>query len=482
MLRTRLYSTKYKSSSDSEEQMNVVHLDIVINIAYGKFSMKVYDIIVEGQGNIPGTIAKIGRRVLGMSRSFETAAGKRIFDTSVQELTDEMYRIEKELGRKVTDLDINKVLKNTLYTEDSAKVFANPKSPDYLTPAQIKELSQDAIDEAKKLLAKRLKDNKIVGSTKPGVVSRIADKFTLSGTLKAAYYSGIFTSVALVEGGPIHDYYSRRSMAKHKLELGPDTQDTKYPDWFGGKGITQEQYNKYCAEEQFVMITNLAPYVIPFAPLGKVLMGGIIGTNMAYNGPGSSVVDTAIGAGTGAAAGVAAGGAGWIISKITPKGWNVANKALAAAWIGYISTDPKVPFTGRIFGQNDDLTLRQALTEMALAEEVDFMPNVISKVEMGLDKLADDANKYVIDWAKKKGIPFMGGPPEPAQIPQQTPTNKPVANPGPAPTNLPANPTVFHPNEWKKLNGSWQYLGSSKHTLSNYEYSQLKDGDPVPLD
>ena len=458
--------------------MNVVHLDIVINIAYGKFSMKVYDIIVEGRGNIPGTMAKIGRRVLGMSRSFETAAGKRIFDTSVQELTDEMYRIEKELGRKVTDLDINKVLKNTLYTEDSAKVFANPKSPDYLTPAQIKELRQDAIDEAKKILAKRLKDNNVASSTKPGVVSRIADKVTLSGTLNAAYKAGIFTAVALVDGGPIHDYFSRRTMAKHKLELGPTVQDTKYPDWFGGKGITQEQYHKYLAEEQFVMITNLTPYMIPFAPLGKVLMGGIIGTNMAYSEPGSGVASTATGAGIGAAAGVAAGGAGWIISKITPKGWNVVNKSLTAAWIYYLTTDPKVPFTGHIFGQSEDLTLRQTLTTLALSEAMDFVPNVISKLEMGLDKIADDANKYVIDWAKKKGIPFIGdNTPVPAQTP--TPTNKPVAT-GPA-TNLPTDPTVFRPNEWVKKGGSWQHK-TSRHTLTNYEYSQLKDGDPIPLD
>jgi len=450
--------------------------------------MKVYDIIVEGEAGIPGTIAKIGRRVLGMSRSFETTAGKRIFDTAVQELADEIYRVETTLGRAATEVDQNKSLAKTLYTPDSASVFTNTRSADYLTPEGIRELKQDVIDAAKKIAKKRLKDNNITSSTKPGVVSRIADKFTLSGTLKAAYYSGIFSAAALVDGGPIHDCYSRWSMAKHKLELGPDKQDTKYPDWFGGKGITQEQYNKYFAEEQFVMITNLAPYMIPFAGLlGKTAIGGIVGANMAYSGPGSSVADTAVGAGTGALVGAAASGAGWIISKITPKGWNVANKALAAAWIYYISTDPKVPFTGNIFNKSEDLTLRQTLTTLALAEELDFVPNVISKLEMGLGKLADDADKYVMDWAKKKGIPFTGGPPEPAPVPQQVPANRPAVDP--ANTNKPAadpassadTPTVFHPNEWVKRGGSWQHK-TSRHTLSNYEYSRLKDGDPIPLD
>ena len=451
--------------------------------------MKVYDIIVEGQGSIPGTIAKIGRKVLGMSRSFETAAAKNLFDNTVQELADEMYRIQSSLGRTPSEVDINKVLKNTLYTEDSAKVFANPKSPDYLTPDQIKELRQDAIDAAKKLSEKRLKDNKVASSTKPGVVSKVAKKLDLttpSGVLNNIYKVGIFSAAALVDGSPIHEYFARRAIAKHKLELGPNTPDPDYPDYFGGKGITQEQYNKYLAEEQFIMITNLAPYMIPFTGLlGKVAMGGIIGTNMAYSGSDSNAGDVAVGAGTGALVGAGASGAGWIISKLTPKGWNVANKALAAAWIGYLTTDPKVPFTGRIFNKSEDLTLRQTLTTLALAEEIDFVPNVISKLEMGLDKIADDASKYVMDWARKKGIPFTGGPPPLAQVPQQVPANKPVATPAntaPAPGNLPDNPTVFHPNEWKKLNGSWQYRGSSKHTLSNYEYSQLKDGDPVPLD
>ena len=475
--------------SDSEEQMNVVHLDIVINIAYGKFSMKVYDIIVEGQGSIPGTIAKIGRKVLGMSRSFETTAAKNIFDNTVQELADKMYRIQSSLGRVPTELDINKVLKDTLYTEDSAKVFANPKSPDYLTPNQIKELRQDAIDAAKKIAEKRLKDNNVASSTKSGVVSKVAKKLdltTMSGVLNRLYQVGIFSAAAFVDGGPIHDYFARKSMANHKLELGPNAADPKYPDYFDGKGITQEQYHKYLAEEKFVMITNLAPYMIPFTGLiGKVTMGGIIGTNMDYSGPNSNAKDVAVATGTGALVGAGVSGAGWIISKLTPKGWNVANKALAAAWIGYLTTDPKVPFTGRIFNKSEDLTLRQTLTTLALAEEMEFVPNVVSKIETGLDKIQEDATKYVMDWAKKKGIPFTGGPPAPAPIPQQVPANGPAvkpANKNAIPANLPDNPTVFHPNEWIQKGGSWQYLGRSKHTLTNYDFNQLKDGDPVPLD
>lgn len=83
-----MYSTKYKSSSDSEEQMNVVHLDIVINIAYGKFSMKVYDIIVQ-EG--------IGSWLLGAGekqavRRFATAAEELAFQTAVDKLSNEMVR------------------------------------------------------------------------------------------------------------------------------------------------------------------------------------------------------------------------------------------------------------------------------------------------------------------------------------------------------------------------------------------------------
>jgi len=68
--------------------MNVVHLDIVINTAYGKFSMKVYDIIVrEG----------IGTKILGAGekqavRRFATAAEELAFQTAVDKLSNEMVR------------------------------------------------------------------------------------------------------------------------------------------------------------------------------------------------------------------------------------------------------------------------------------------------------------------------------------------------------------------------------------------------------
>lgn len=83
-----MYSTKYKSSSDSEEQMNVVHLDILINIAYGKFSMKVYDIIVQ-EG--------IGAKILGVggkqaTRQFATKAEELAFQTAKDKLSNEMLR------------------------------------------------------------------------------------------------------------------------------------------------------------------------------------------------------------------------------------------------------------------------------------------------------------------------------------------------------------------------------------------------------
>ena len=456
--------------------------------------MKVYDIISESRADLGTTIANMGRRVLGMARSFETTAGKRIFDDSVQAVADEMYRVQISLGRTPTNVDVNKVLKDTLYTENSASVFSNPRSADYLTPEGLRELNQDVIAAAKKLFEKRLKDNN-VNIVKPGVAGRVAKKLDLttpSGVLNNIYKAGIFYAAAFADGSPIREYWTRWGMAQHKRDLGPDTPDPAYPDYFGGKGITQEQYNTYLAEEQFIMITNLVPYMIPFAPLSKVLMGGIIGTNMAYSGPGSSAIDAGTGMASGALAGAAATGAGWIISKITPKGWNFANKALAAAWIGYISTNPKVPFTGGLFGKNEDLTLRQTLTALALAEALDFVPNVISKLKMGLDNITDDANKYVMDWAKQKGIALTGSDKPAPSAPASAPASAPSApappappapqGPGSQPGQLPPEPTVFHPNEWKKQGGSWQYRGSGKRTITDYEFKELKDGDPIPSD
>ena len=113
--------------------------------------MKVYDIISESRADLGTTIANMGRRVLGMARSFETTAGKRIFDNSVQAVADEMYRVQISLGRTPTNVDVNKVLKDTLYTENSASVFSNPRSADYLTPEGLRELNQDVIAAAKKL-------------------------------------------------------------------------------------------------------------------------------------------------------------------------------------------------------------------------------------------------------------------------------------------------------------------------------------------
>ena len=94
MLRTRLYSTKYKSSSDSEEQMNVVHLDILINIAYGKFSMKVYDIIVQESklNEAPWYLTPLKLFGKGgakaIARKFASSADKRAFEQASDELAE----------------------------------------------------------------------------------------------------------------------------------------------------------------------------------------------------------------------------------------------------------------------------------------------------------------------------------------------------------------------------------------------------------
>jgi hypothetical protein len=66
--------------------MNVVHLDIVINTAYEKFSMKVYDIICEANpfswlGLLKGSAKAVPRR-------FISAADKRSFEEASDELAD----------------------------------------------------------------------------------------------------------------------------------------------------------------------------------------------------------------------------------------------------------------------------------------------------------------------------------------------------------------------------------------------------------
>jgi hypothetical protein len=86
-----LYSTKYKSSSDSEEQMNVVHLDIVINTAYEQFSMKVYDIICESNLTEANPFSWLGLLKGGakaVPRKFISAADKRAFEEASDELAD----------------------------------------------------------------------------------------------------------------------------------------------------------------------------------------------------------------------------------------------------------------------------------------------------------------------------------------------------------------------------------------------------------
>ena len=427
--------------------------------------MKVYDIIVEGEAGLGKTAYKVGRRLLGMSRSFETAAGKRIFDTAVQELADEIYRIESSLGRAATELDQNKSLAKTLYTRDSANVFTNPRSADYLTPEAIRELKQDVIDAAKKLADKRLKD---AGVANPTIGGKIKDKvLSAAGKTIAKHWtdvimaSGLYYSTVGSDNGPIHNYLVRMEMADHKLKIGPDGEDTEYPEYSNGRGWSQAQYDTYKDEEVAVMVANLAPYMIPF---------GRWFTNLGIASIAGNVFPTA-----------AMGGA---LALLRPKGWDWKNKALFAVWVAALDNQEKIAT-----GLGVDFNLQNFIT-LAVLDEGKIATGgrwTINAARRGIQYLVDKANNAVIEFAKKNGIPFMGGPPALAPVPQQVTPNKPAADP--ANTNKPAadpassadTPTVFHPNEWVKRGGSWQHK-TSRHTLTNYEYSQLKDGDPILLD
>lgn len=71
--------------------MNVVHLDIVINTAYEKFSMKVYDIICESNLNEANPFSWLGLLKGGakaVPRKFISAADKRAFEEASDELAD----------------------------------------------------------------------------------------------------------------------------------------------------------------------------------------------------------------------------------------------------------------------------------------------------------------------------------------------------------------------------------------------------------
>jgi hypothetical protein len=75
--------------------MNVVHLDIVINIAYGKFSMKVYDIIVEAQTPVVATTTAVGERILKsiLGHAAWSSAQKIAFKDSVELCTDAIEKL-----------------------------------------------------------------------------------------------------------------------------------------------------------------------------------------------------------------------------------------------------------------------------------------------------------------------------------------------------------------------------------------------------
>jgi hypothetical protein len=80
-----------------------------------------------------------------------------------------------------------RVIKNTLYTEDSARVFADPRSADYLTPEGLRTLNQDVIAAAKKLFEKTLKDSLI--SQEESVISDICKFNNLPDNFSARSYT-----------------------------------------------------------------------------------------------------------------------------------------------------------------------------------------------------------------------------------------------------------------------------------------------------
>jgi hypothetical protein len=410
--------------------MNVVHLDIVINIAYGKFSMKIYDIIVQ-EG--------IGTKILGAGekqavRRFATKTEELAFQTAVEKLSNEMVR-QMRRGEITDAIRIDKPWQY-ISSDLSGTKWASDKS-------WMNDMFSAAIKDANERMERLTANTGTTGGSPaiPSSSSSTANATAKSGiiaslgtwlnrVLNALLGYALFINVKDVMTNPTDGYFTTMQYAVDKLKQGKIT-PAAFEEWH---------------EKQLKLIASRLVWIA--APTL-----GITTVWAAFRLLNLSTL--------------------WLLSSQLAKIESAVaggEKLLYGAYLYYLNSDAKIPGT--------DMTPKEGITFLVVLNAIKLpwglgeldVPSPISgslalvanSVEKGLvlayESLAEKYGVSVNDTIKKVGIN--------KKIPTTVPWSEkgiksPTDNEVPA-TNKPApvsklNPETsdstgkFNPADWKKL-------------------------------
>jgi hypothetical protein len=418
--------------------MNVVHLDILINIAYGKFSMKVYDIIVQ-EG--------IGAKILGVggkqaARQFATKAEELAFQTAVDKLSNEMVR---QLRRgEITDaIHINNPWQH-ISTDLSGTKWASDKSwMNDMFSAAIK----DANERFSQLTANVGTTTKAGSSVANNSVKTAWPTFT-SGALKTIAAVGLFVNVKDVLTDPKTGYFPIMQRLTERASSGE---------------ISSELFEKFHEEQLRLAAGRLLWTAAPFA------FGTVIRLSAFFPVLFTRIFSKRL--------------YGWINKKIVDP---IASKFEPGPvfWAGWLSAmamsqDVKDTITTIVLtegikdsaGKSPWLDLSAATvvgTHNIIMAGAGKLSGIAEKsLEMLLNEIEQKAGSAVPNALKSVGL---------SKTPANTNTAKPttVQSNTTAPTAVPktpAEPGEFNPADWRKLkSGMYQQKSAPFSVMHNSEF------------
>ena len=429
--------------------MNVVHLDIVINIAYGKFSMKVYDIIVET------VTSEVGEHVLkSILRHATWSAAKKIaFKDSVELCTDAVEKmllaggdIKTPAGTKAAWFAIQPRLTETPWI----------KGPDG------KKFVQEIFDVAQAEAEARVAKKAGALTPNPPPVNPSPFKQAANFAANSIIYIGLFANVNYVLRDPDVGYFPSMQRATEKLNA---------------KIINQQEFEQEHQRQIRTATGRLAwATVAPFAAinalklLNKILIKFPIRALLKLKDKFSSFM-------------------GDEVPDRTPKKGGIKiTKYMYAAYVAFLNTDTaKDLITTIIFAQS----VKESLEEQSgIANTIDNTGNIFliaNKLMInGLTVVADIAEK-TLDLAIDSVESTTGSTlPTTAlqtvglsKTPSGTVPSKPSAPPAVTPAT-PASGTAtnaetepFNPADWKQLaSGYYQHNKPPREIISRQDYQR----------
>ncbi len=426
MLRTTLYSTKYKSSSDSEEQMNVVHLDILINIAYGKFSMKVYDIIVQ-----EGILSKLkGIAATQTARQFATKAEELAFRNAVEDLSDAMVKQLKR-GEITNAADIANPIQYLPNLQGTKWIGNTPEGR-----AWFQDMAQAAIKSANEKFGSQVSKLDTKGAT---TTASTAEKAALTAVEKTSWEQfkgvavkgliayGLFNNVEYVLTDPTVGYFPRMQNATEKLKANI---------------ITAEEFKQVHEKQLRLAAGRLVWAAAPFAfgtvvKLLAFIPIGILGI-------------------------VSKRFAGWlskrlvnpVASAVTP------NAAKYAVYINFLNSDyAKELITTIVLARTISTSIQEAPFTVGTAMAALGLNTIIINIATALANTTEKLLETGINEIEEKFGPDVPNALKSAGLSKTPAAPVSIARPSAAPatTTAPAASEPFNPNDWKKLpNGFYQ--------------------------